>query len=161
MRLSRVREVWIWESIWFHPLVCLGSFTRSVAFSGARCRLYRLWCGVILLPSDRVKQNSCIAMVVSRSFSVLLTSFCWFGCSRSRLVVSCVCLNLALGLKPFDISSALHEGRRLRAFLWESLMKFLRGGNLRECSGFRVRGSAFRFLGRRFSCWWTCGVCLV
>ncbi|WZZ09140.1 hypothetical protein YC2023_095061 [Brassica napus] len=45
-------------------------------------------------------------------------------------------------LLPFDISSALHEGRRLRAFLWESLMKFLRGGNLGECSGFRVRGLA-------------------
>ncbi|KAH0859311.1 hypothetical protein HID58_087572 [Brassica napus] len=33
-------------------------------------------------------------------------------CSWSRLVVSYVCLNLALGPKTFDISSALHEGRR-------------------------------------------------
>ncbi|WZZ48757.1 hypothetical protein YC2023_048864 [Brassica napus] len=47
---------------------------------------------------------------------------------------------LALGPKPFDISSALHEGRRLRAFLWIFLMKFLRGTNLRECSRFRARG---------------------
>ncbi|KAL0666278.1 hypothetical protein Bca4012_028982 [Brassica carinata] len=90
-------------------------------------------------------------MVVSRTSPVLLTSFCCFECSQSRLIVSCVCLSLALGPKPFDISSALHEGRRLRAFLWIYLMKFLRGTNLRECSRFRARGSTFRFLGKRFS----------
>ncbi|KAF3553064.1 hypothetical protein F2Q69_00010865 [Brassica cretica] len=49
-------------------------------------------------------------------------------------------LSLALGPKPFDISSALHEGRRLSEFLWIFLMKFLRGTNLRECSRFRARG---------------------
>ncbi|KAF2566897.1 hypothetical protein F2Q68_00024102 [Brassica cretica] len=69
-------------------------------------------------------------------------------------------LSLALGPKPFDISSALHEGRRLREFLWIFLMKFLRGTNLRECSRFRARGSAFRFLGRVSLHWKLVVLCL-
>ncbi|KAG2321531.1 hypothetical protein Bca52824_014744 [Brassica carinata] len=59
----------------------------------------------------------------------------------SRLVVSGVCLNLLVSPKPFDIRLALHQDRPLRAFLWSFRMLIIRGGNLRECSGFRVRVS--------------------
>ncbi|KAG5381524.1 hypothetical protein IGI04_032994, partial [Brassica rapa subsp. trilocularis] len=51
--------------------------------------------------------------------SCLSTSFWRFESSQSRVVCSCVCLVVALCPNPLDISSVLHQGRRLRGVLVE------------------------------------------
>ena len=51
--------------------------------------------------------------------SCLSTSFWRFESSQSRVVCSCECLVVALCPNPLDISSVLHQGRRLRGVLVE------------------------------------------